>query len=91
MSAFIDFHPTLFYTLPSYGCITAFSEVMELTLSDETLKAMIRDYGGFELTDEELGLIRPELEVYQNEAAKLRELDLSGVLSGRLLRVDEEG
>jgi hypothetical protein len=52
---------------------------------------MIRDYGGFELTDEELGLIRPELEVYQNEAAKLRELDLSGVLSGRLLRVDEEG
>jgi hypothetical protein len=64
---------------------------MELTLSDETLKAMIRDYGGFELTDEELGLIRPELEVYQNEAAKLRELDLSGVLSGRLLRVDEEG
>ena len=62
-----------------------------MALSDETLKAMIRDYGGFELTDEELDLIRPELEFYQNEVEKLRELDLSGVLSGRLLRVDEGG
>ena len=62
-----------------------------MALSDETLKAMIRDYGGFELTDEELELIRPELEFYQNEVEKLRELDLSDVLSGRLLRVDEGG
>ena len=62
-----------------------------MTVSVETLKAMIRDYGGFELTDEEFELIRPELESYLNEVEKLEELDLSDVLSGRLLRVDEGG
>lgn len=62
-----------------------------MALSDETLKAMIRDYGGFDLTDEELELIRPALEFYLDEVEKLRELDLSDVLSGRLLRVDEGG
>ena len=66
-------------------------EVTELALSDETLKAVIRDYGGFDLTDEELELIRPALEFYLDEVEKLRELDLSDVLSGRLLRVDEGG
>ena len=60
-------------------------------MSDETLKAMIRDYGSFDLTDEELELIRPALESYLDEVEKLRELDLSNVLSGRLLRVDEGG
>ena len=62
-----------------------------MAVSVETLKAMIRDYGGFELTDEEFELIRPELESYLNEVEKLEELDLSDVLSGRLLRVDEGG
>ena len=62
-----------------------------MALSDETLKAVIRDYGGFDLTDEELELIRPALEFYLDEVEKLRELDLSDVLSGRLLRVDEGG
>ena len=60
-----------------------------MAVSDETLKAMIRDYGGFDLTDEEIELIRPELEFYLDEVGKLGELDLSDVLSGRLLRVDE--
>ena len=62
-----------------------------MALSNETLKAMIRDYGGFDLTDEELELIRPELESYLAEVEKLGELDLSDVLSGRLLRADEAG
>ena len=62
-----------------------------MALSNETLKAMIRDYGGFDLTDEELELIRPELEFYLAEVEKLGELDLSDVLSGRLLRADEGG
>lgn len=60
-------------------------------MSDETLKAMIRDYGAIDLTEEELELIRPELELYLDEVGKLGELDLSDVLSGRLLRVDEGG
>ena len=33
-----------------------------MAISDETLKAIIRDFHGFELSDAELALIRPELE-----------------------------
>ncbi len=60
-----------------------------MSISDETLKAMIRDFHGFALSDEELQLIRPELENYLRELEKLRDLDLSSVMSGRLLHADE--
>ena len=60
-----------------------------MSISKETLKAMIRDYHGFELSDEELELIRPELDNYMAELEKLRELDLSSVMSSRLLRAKE--
>jgi hypothetical protein len=60
-----------------------------MSISNETLKAMIRDYHGFELSDEELELIRPELDNYMAELEKLRELDLSNVMSARLLRAKE--
>ena len=30
-----------------------------MSISNETLKAMIRDYNGVELSDEELSLVRP--------------------------------
>ena len=62
-----------------------------MAVSRDTLKNIIRDYGGFELTDAELELIQPELENYLAEVAKLRELDLSDVLSARLLRAQEGG
>ena len=57
-----------------------------MTVSDETLKAIIRDYQGFELTDEELALVRPEVDFYLSELALLDELDLSDVMSSRLIR-----
>lgn len=57
----------------------------------ETLKAMIRDYGGFEISDEELEIVRPALNNYLAEVEKLNELDLSGVMSARLLRAQEGG
>ena len=60
-----------------------------MAVQDETLKAMIRDYNGFELSDEELDLIRPELEFYLDELKKLEELDLSDVFSSRLLRLPQ--
>jgi hypothetical protein len=56
-----------------------------------TLKAMIHDYHGFPLSDEELERIRPELESYLAEAERLRELDLANILSARLLHADEGG
>ncbi|HZA24340.1 MAG TPA: hypothetical protein VFA32_17360 [Dehalococcoidia bacterium] len=60
-----------------------------MTISRDTLKAMVRDYGGFPLTDEELDLIQPELDNYLAQVEKLRELDLSDVMSSRLLHAEE--
>jgi hypothetical protein len=62
-----------------------------MPVSKDTLRAMIRDFHGFELSDSELDLIEPELNNYLAEVEKLRELDLSNVMSGRLLNVDEGG
>ncbi|MEE9146886.1 MAG: hypothetical protein V3U27_05750 [Candidatus Tectomicrobia bacterium] len=60
-----------------------------MTIPNETLQAMIRSYYGFELTDEELDLVRPELDNYLKEVEQLRELDLSRVMSSRLLQAQE--
>ena len=53
------------------------------------MKAMVRDYYGFDLSDAELDLIRPELDNYTAHIETLRELDLSAVMSSRLLRAKE--
>ncbi len=60
-----------------------------MEISRDTLKAMLRDYGGFPLSDAELELIQPELDNYLAEVEKLRGLDLSNVMSSRLLRAQE--
>ena len=60
-----------------------------MSIQNETLRAIMRDYHGFELSDEELDLIRPDLDMYIAEVEKLRELDLSAVMSSRLLRAKE--
>ena len=64
-----------------------------MAVPDDTLKAIIRDYRGFELTDDELDLVRPEVDFYLAELARLDDLDLSDVMSSRLIRMaarDEE-
>ena len=60
-----------------------------MSISDETLKAMIRDFNGLELSDDELELGRPELDYYLDELKKLDALDLSDAFSSRLLRFPE--
>lgn len=55
----------------------------------ETLKAIIRDFNGLQASDEELELIQPDLDAYMAEIEKLRELDLSKVVSVRVLRVKD--
>jgi hypothetical protein len=62
---------------------------MKMSIPNETLKAMIRDYNGIELSDEELELVRPELESYFAELKKLEDLDLSDVFSCRLMHIPE--
>lgn len=60
-----------------------------MVLTRETLKAMIQEYQGFPLSDEELEQVLPELENYCRAVEQLRSLDLSAVFSGRLLRAQE--
>ncbi len=62
-----------------------------MAISTETLRAMIRDFKGLELSDEELELVRPELESYLAEVENIRELDLASVMSSRLLRAKDGG
>jgi len=62
-----------------------------MAISNETLKAMIRDYGGLELSDEELDLVRPEIESYMESMAGIEELNLGDMMSSRLLHVQEGG
>jgi hypothetical protein len=60
-----------------------------MALSNDTLKAMIQSFNGFDLTDEELERVRPELDNYLRELENLRDLDLSDVMSSRLIRAKE--
>ena len=68
----------------------AFQRGSSLAIEIETLKAMVRDYGGFKFSDEELERMAPALEQYLEEMDKLRELDLSDVMSVRLLKAREQ-
>ena len=52
--------------------VSIFWEANQMTIPNETLQAMIRSYYGFELTDEELDLVRPELDNYLKEVEQLR-------------------
>lgn len=60
-----------------------------MSISEYTIKAIIREYHGIELTDDEIKLIRPGLEIYESEIERLNALDLSEVFSARLLRAEE--
>ena len=60
-----------------------------MPIPNETLKAMIRDYNGLDLSDEELDLVRPELDIYFEELKKLESLDLSNSFSGRLMQLPQ--
>jgi hypothetical protein len=66
-------------------------QVKAMAISVDTLKAMIRDFHGLEMSDEELELALPAIEGYLAEVEKLKDLDLSNVLSSRLLRAKEGG
>lgn len=60
-------------------------------ISKETMQAIIREYGGFELSDEELDLVQPEVDGYLEAMAGIADLELADVMSSRLLRADEGG
>ena len=62
-----------------------------MAISKDTLKAMIREFHGMELSDEELDIVAPALDSYLAEVENLRELDLSDIMSGRILHAQEGG
>ncbi len=62
-----------------------------MAITKDTLKAMIREFHGMELSDEELEIVAPALDSYLAEVENLRELDLSDVMSGRILSAQEGG
>ena len=62
-----------------------------MPIEKETMKAMIRDFHGFEISDEELDMVAPALNGYLSDVEMLRGLDLSDVMSGRLIHADEGG
>ncbi len=62
-----------------------------MAITKDTLKAMIREFHGIELSDEELEIVAPALDSYLAEVENLRELDLSDVMSGRIQHAQEGG
>ena len=62
-----------------------------MAITKDTLRAMIREFHGMELSDEELDIVAPALDSYLAEVENLRELDLSDVMSGRIQRAQEGG
>ena len=62
-----------------------------MTISKETILAIVRDYHGLEVTDAELELVLADLRRYERIMNMLEELDLSGVVSARLPKIAEEG
>ena len=62
-----------------------------MAITKQTLQAIIREYHGIEMSEEELEMITPALESYLAEVENLRELDLSNVMSGRILHAQEGG
>jgi hypothetical protein len=60
-----------------------------MSVSKETLRAMIRDFGLIELSDEELDKVLPDVESQIATLKKIRVLALSGVPPARQLRPGE--
>ena len=60
-------------------------------VTEDTLRAMLREFGGVEPTDEEMEAVLNSVNTYRQRAAPLGELDLATVLSGRLLHAQEGG
>lgn len=59
-----------------------------MAVSKETLRRMLAEMGGLEMSDEELEGALPSVQAYADLAPKLRQLKLSEVLSARVVRHD---
>ena len=60
-----------------------------MAVTKETLRSMLSELGGLEMSDEELDQALPTVQAYVDRLAKVKDLDLSKVMSARLLRAKE--
>ena len=58
-------------------------------VSKETLRNILSEFGGLEMTDDELAKAVPMVQAYVDRLEKIKDLDLSTVMSSRLLRAKE--
>ncbi|MCZ6614738.1 MAG: hypothetical protein O6920_03005 [Chloroflexi bacterium] len=62
-----------------------------MSVSKDTLKAMIRDLGGVPMTEEQLDIVLPAVQAHVEAMATLDEVDLSEVLPGHIFRIQPDG
>ena len=60
-----------------------------MAVTKGTLRAILGEFGGLEMSDEELDKALPFVEAHLARVEKLGGLDLSKVLASRLLRAQE--
>ena len=62
-----------------------------MSVSKDTLKAMIRDLGGVSMTEEQLDAVLPAVQAHIDAMTTLDEVDLSEVLPGHIFRSQPDG
>ncbi len=58
-------------------------------VTPKTLRAILNDFGGIPMSDEELSRVAPVVTAFVSEFARLDELDLSDVDSAVQMRADD--
>ncbi len=62
-----------------------------MSISPETLRAILRDYDGISMSDEELEKVAPAVSAFVAEFSRLSELDLATEFSALQMRADDGG
>ena len=62
-----------------------------MTISTDTLRAILNEFGGIPMSDDELANVTPVVEAFVAEFSRLNELDLSNVDSALQMHADDGG
>ena len=65
--------------------------MQESSVDKETLRQMMRDFGLMPLSEEELEAAVPIVQAYTRSARRFEGMDLSEVVSGRIIALYPEG
>lgn len=62
---------------------------MQMNITPATLRAMLDEFGGIPMTDEELQQVAPVVEAFVAEFSRLTELDLGDIDSALQMHADD--